>query len=125
MVEAIMSSTFMSRSLIEEPEEEHDSDVSDLDEDDETRRKDDEPILAPRRVVKEPKSLQVSGRKPYLQQTESTKQETMRKMEVSAVVRSAPGRRRTTLNLDFPFFVYFFSNHTPPPDLSEQRRAHA
>jgi hypothetical protein len=80
MVEAIMSSTFMRRSLIEE-EEEHDSDVSGVDSGSDS---DDVPILARRRVVRNPNALTLDAGKPYLQQTQSTKQETQRKMEVRA-----------------------------------------
>ena len=80
MVEAIMSSTFMRRSLIEE-EEEHDSDVSGVDSGSDS---DDVPILARRRVVRNPNALTLDAGKPYLQQTQSTRQETQRKMEVRA-----------------------------------------
>ena len=75
-----MSSTFMRRSLIEE-EEEHDSDVSGVDSGSDS---DDVPILARRRVVRNPNALTLDAGKPYLQQTQSTKQETQRKMEVRA-----------------------------------------
>ena len=80
MVEAIMSSTFMRRSLIE-VEEEHDSDVSGVDSGSDS---DDVPILARRRVVRNPNAFTLDAGKPYLQQAQASKTETQRKMEVRA-----------------------------------------
>ena len=73
-----MSSTFMRRSLIEE-EEEHGSDDSGVDSGSDS---DDVPILAPRRVVRNPDTLDAG--KPYLQQKPNTQLDTRRTMEVRA-----------------------------------------
>ena len=77
-----MSSNFMRRSLIEEEEEGHHSDVSDVDSGSDLE--DGAPILAPRRVVRNASALTSDGWKPYLQQTQQTKQESQRKLEVCA-----------------------------------------
>ena len=75
-----MSSTFMRRSLIEE-EEEHGSDDSGVDSGSDS---DDVPILARRRVVRNPNAFTLDAGKPYLQQAQASKTETQRKMEVRA-----------------------------------------
>ena len=109
MVEAIMSSTFMRQSLIEE-EEEHGSDDSGVDSGSDT---DDVPILAPRRVVRNPNALTLDAGKPYLQQAQPSKQETQRKMEV----RASPNLDDlTTRATDIPEFTLlpctFWHKHT-------------
>jgi hypothetical protein len=104
-----MSSTFMRRSLIEE-EEEHDSDVSGVDSGSDS---DDVPILARRRVVRNPNALTLDAGKPYLQQTQSTKQETQRKMEVRASPNlDGPDDPSALPSQIFALFLCFFGTNT-------------